>query len=506
MRTHIPFYLSKSGLLATFIAAAFSPYAFALTPAGKVDFAFGKATATGTDGATRPLAKGTEIYSGDAITTTDGRVQIRFTDGAFMALQPNTIFKVDQYAFDGKSDGKEKGSFNLVKGSLRTVTGLIGKVNKANYEVRTPTATIGIRGTAYSATQTDDGLVVSVAQGLVSVSNSGGNVTLSTGQSVLVKSSTSSPEMTDQKAQADQIVSDRKQQEETEQEVVTERPINTETVNAAGDQRSSTGVSLPIAPIAGTPADPVSGENYAVGTSVEYNQDVFGDTPANFSGTKLIGYTNNYPSTVPVAQVRDSGWDGTIGWGRWTGEVTSYEGESLFTNTYDENGGIHYFVGKPATNEALQARLGTTVRYDLVGATQPSTAFTPSGGGTTYSLGTLSSNAYASVNFGATANMTLNGTIDNSVANVHYNLANFGSIGIGGSGATPTFSASAGYTPSGSASQNLNLSGAFIGGSAERLGLAYSINSSSGGNSTVTSGSAAFAAGAVTPLVLPPVQ
>lgn len=41
--------------------------------------------------------------------------------------------------------------FRLVKGGFRSVSGLIGKVNQDNYRVSTPVATIGIRGTRYSA-------------------------------------------------------------------------------------------------------------------------------------------------------------------------------------------------------------------------------------------------------------------------------------------------------------------------------------------------------------------
>ena len=40
---------------------------------------------------------------------------------------------------------------------MRTITGFIGKLNKNNYAVRTPTATIGIRGTHYNLVQCDGG-------------------------------------------------------------------------------------------------------------------------------------------------------------------------------------------------------------------------------------------------------------------------------------------------------------------------------------------------------------
>jgi hypothetical protein len=99
------------------------------------------------------------------------QVQIRFTDGGFLSLKPNTVFKIEAYMFNAKSDNNEKAFFRLVKGGLRTVIGAIGKVNRQNYEIRTSNATIGIRGTAYSANQTATTLNVSVSEGAFSLTH-----------------------------------------------------------------------------------------------------------------------------------------------------------------------------------------------------------------------------------------------------------------------------------------------------------------------------------------------
>ncbi|MGV3740727.1 MAG: FecR family protein, partial [Burkholderiaceae bacterium] len=164
--------------------------------AAKVEFAVGNVTATALDGQSRALAKGGDLNSGDSISTNNGQVQIRFTDGGFLSLKPNTVFKIEAYNFNSKADGKEKAFFSLVKGGLRTVTGVIGKANRKNYEMRTSNATIGIRGTAYSANQTDAGLNVFVSEGAVSVSNQGGSIVVEAGQSASVRSAQATPEMT----------------------------------------------------------------------------------------------------------------------------------------------------------------------------------------------------------------------------------------------------------------------------------------------------------------------
>ena len=128
--------LKKQAVLVAAIAAAFPVIAH--SAAGRVEFAVGNVTGTGADGKMRNLTRGAEISEGDRITTAlDGRAQIRFTDGAFMSLQPDTDFRVDQYRFEGRADGNEKGFFSLIKGGLRTLTGLVGRSNRGNYRVST---------------------------------------------------------------------------------------------------------------------------------------------------------------------------------------------------------------------------------------------------------------------------------------------------------------------------------------------------------------------------------
>lgn len=181
-------------LLLVLATMTFSSHAVAAL-AAKVEFALGNVTATRLNGQSRVLNKGAELNTGDSISTGDGRLQIRFTDGAYLSLQPNTVFKIETYAFANKVDGNEKAFFSLLKGGLRTITGAIGKVNQKNYEMRTTTATIGIRGTAYSANQSGEGLTVAVSEGAVAVSNQAGVLAVSAGQSAFVRSPQSMPQV-----------------------------------------------------------------------------------------------------------------------------------------------------------------------------------------------------------------------------------------------------------------------------------------------------------------------
>mgnify|MGYP000988074257 CR=1 FL=1 len=177
--------------------------------AAQIDFATGAVTAVSSSGAQRPLVKGAEISNGDTIRTGDGgRAQVRFSDGALISLQPTTEFRVDNYEFSNQPTGQEKGFFSLIKGGMRTITGLIGRSNRDNYKVTTSVATIGIRGTHFGALlcQADcgsvqnatgsapaDGLHVDVTSGSVSVTNAGGQTLVNAGQFGFVPNAATPP-------------------------------------------------------------------------------------------------------------------------------------------------------------------------------------------------------------------------------------------------------------------------------------------------------------------------
>ncbi|MBU0689559.1 MAG: FecR family protein [Gammaproteobacteria bacterium] len=119
--------------------------------AGKVQFVHGNVKVT-TSGVTRTLRKGDRVSEGDFISTAiSSSAQIKMLDGGFVAIRPNTQMKFDQFVFSGKQDGNERSIFSLLKGGFRAVTGLIGSKNKRNYRIKTPSATIGIRGTDHES-------------------------------------------------------------------------------------------------------------------------------------------------------------------------------------------------------------------------------------------------------------------------------------------------------------------------------------------------------------------
>jgi hypothetical protein len=169
--------------------------------AGKLLFASGEVIIE--RGSEKIISKALDtVLTGDLIATgKEGRTQIQFSDGGLFSLQPNTRFKVDEYQFNGD---QQRGFFALLRGTVRTSSGAIGKKSPDDYKLQTPTATVGIRGTEYLAEQTvcdpqcspgaSAGLRVAVTQGRIAVSNSTGTIELPTGQSAFVPSPTSKPE------------------------------------------------------------------------------------------------------------------------------------------------------------------------------------------------------------------------------------------------------------------------------------------------------------------------
>lgn len=116
--------------------------------AGRAQFVVGDVSVESPGVAPRPLKKGDGIAEGDTVVTgASGQAQLLMSDEAIVAIRPDTRLEFTNYSHSGKPDGNEKGLMSLLHGGFRTITGWIGRSKPAAYRVRTPTATIGIRGT-----------------------------------------------------------------------------------------------------------------------------------------------------------------------------------------------------------------------------------------------------------------------------------------------------------------------------------------------------------------------
>lgn len=143
------------------------------------------------DGSIKILSQKSELDAGDLVSTEkDSYARLKFTDGGEVTLRPNSKMKIDEYGFNEQAPEKDSFVFSLVKGGLRTITGLVGKRgNRDAYRLNTANATIGIRGTHYGAlwVQGDqgglaDGLYLDVTSGAINARNNAGDQDYTSGQ------------------------------------------------------------------------------------------------------------------------------------------------------------------------------------------------------------------------------------------------------------------------------------------------------------------------------------
>jgi len=115
--------------------------------AGLVQFASGEVSIWKRGGGESAAQKGSELYEGDTVVTgRSSSAQLLMVDGGLISLRADTRLVIESY-HTGSGKSGDKALLNLVKGAMRSVTGSIGREKKADYSLRTETATIGIRGT-----------------------------------------------------------------------------------------------------------------------------------------------------------------------------------------------------------------------------------------------------------------------------------------------------------------------------------------------------------------------
>ena len=182
------------GLAATALLAPLLAFA-----QGTVQYLSGTLSVQRPDGSVKVLAERSSVAVGDVITTQrDSYAQLRFSDGGQVTLRPETQVKIESYAYDEGRPDRDSFAMQLFKGGLRSLTGLIGKRNNNRnaYRMVTSTATIGIRGTDYSAIDIPapppgqkppagslaPGVYLSVADGAVVMTSGGVEQTFTAGQ------------------------------------------------------------------------------------------------------------------------------------------------------------------------------------------------------------------------------------------------------------------------------------------------------------------------------------
>ena len=92
-----------------------------------------------------------DIFSFDDVRTGDGRIAIEFLDSSIVRLTEHSKIIIDGYIYD-PNPAKSKMALRMASGTARFITGALGRINKENISIKTPTANIAIRGTDFTTT------------------------------------------------------------------------------------------------------------------------------------------------------------------------------------------------------------------------------------------------------------------------------------------------------------------------------------------------------------------
>jgi hypothetical protein len=450
------------------IAALFAPTLYAAS-AGRVDFATPGVNAIGPSGQSRPVTRGSELQTGEVIDTGTGRAQLRFTDGGLVSLQPQTQFRLETYGYDKDDSNKNSIVMNLLKGGLRTITGLIGKTNRQGYKLQTATATVGIRGTEFSVAGLPNGTILfNCTDGTIDVVNQGGSTTLNGGQSAVILSPNSPPAKTDEKPFLPPTTYTASGLPLPNNPVQDAQPIAPPMLTGTFTGQWRTIDHLPFGTINGAAGGTGYGSNitptFTVGTDGMLK---------SYGNTQSFG---SYGSTLTGSGIVD-GNDGVMAWGRWTGSASGIGNSS--NATYSPSDPLHYVVGLPVTNMPTSG----SATYTMYGGTTPSCT----GGG----CGVVGISASLSVNFGsASGSYAMN--VSNSADGARLSTGGalfFDSTGVNFYGGNNV----SGTAPGGSVSGNSQIGGFLAGPAASRAGAVYNVTYAVGyGSSVSINGAAVF--------------
>lgn len=101
------------------------------------------------DGKSLPAVPGGGLMEGDRVVTgPKGAASVTLKDGTVLSVGPNSSADLTHYVYDQTS---QNGSLlvNLVQGTVRMITGIMGKTNPELIKLTTPTSVVGVRGTDF---------------------------------------------------------------------------------------------------------------------------------------------------------------------------------------------------------------------------------------------------------------------------------------------------------------------------------------------------------------------
>jgi regulator of RNase E activity RraA len=145
--------VSLACLMACGVAASMASLE-AIAASGKFTYVTGPVFIE-TNGKRTLAVNGAEVNPGDIIIAeADGMAQLAMIDQAKLSLRSNSRLRIDSYQ---KKVGDQDGAvLSLLRGTLRTFTGLLTTANREKYQMKTRVATVGIRGSGNILSHEED--------------------------------------------------------------------------------------------------------------------------------------------------------------------------------------------------------------------------------------------------------------------------------------------------------------------------------------------------------------
>ena len=106
----------------------------------------------------KPGALRSNIESNDIVLTGSNTIAgIKFVDDTKVKITANSRLVIDDFVFDPKQSDAGKLAMRVTLGTVQYASGQIAKNNRQQVAIRTPTATIGVRGTDFAMTVDESG-------------------------------------------------------------------------------------------------------------------------------------------------------------------------------------------------------------------------------------------------------------------------------------------------------------------------------------------------------------
>lgn len=138
-------------------------------PVARVSLAVGEATLFKPNGTSSVLARGAELAEQDRVVTgKSGLVMLVFSDEGRVAIRPESELIIRKYENDPSGQATQL-QLELMRGTVRQISGQAAQRQPDRYRLNTPIAAIGVRGTDFLAMAAPGSVQTYVHEGAITV-------------------------------------------------------------------------------------------------------------------------------------------------------------------------------------------------------------------------------------------------------------------------------------------------------------------------------------------------